>query len=347
MQRLLSKAAKVGIVEQADWATPGTASSTFELVYVDSGSLNFNPDVNISGFDHTSGVGLLPERARQYSDSLSGLPRVKFTMPATRRNLALFFAGALHKSTEVASTPYQKVITPLYETEVPDFYNAANKEPHLFTIALVQDGTTLGHGLLRNAVVNSLIFKIDFNARGVARFAQIEVEFVGIAWEGIDDWSGATFTTTTQDFYNQNTQCVIGEDTLGADLPIKTFELSINNNVDSDVKTTYGVASDYVLNNPEIMATITTADVSSRGSYEINSVLKNGTEQVITLAHGTTGVAGFLEIALKGRMMNNDFLTHENGYDGTTLQIRCEKPASGSCCTVTIADAVDRNWIAP
>lgn len=350
MQRILSKAAKLGILEQADWATPGTPTSTYEEVYVDSSSLNFNQDINISGFDLTSGVGLFPERARQYTDATSGLPKVKFTMPPTRRNLALFFAGALHKATEVTTTPYQKVITPLAETVVPDFYTNAGtgtiaKNPHIFTLALSQGG--VGHGLLKNAIVNNLTLKFDFNARGVPRLGSLDVEFVGTSWEIVNSFSGATFTATAQAFYNEATQCVVQE--FGAVLNlggVKTFELNINNNTDSDVKTAGGVALDYKIN-PTITATATFANLA--GTYEVANAFKDGSQIEFELIHGTTGNAGYLKIYVLGRMTNNDFLGHSEGYEDITVTIQAEKASSGtdSLCTVTIADAIDRNWIAP
>lgn len=344
MARILSKARIVGIVEQANWSGVENAASAFEKLYVDTNSIKINPDVNLSGFDHTSGVGLMLERDRQVSEYLGGLARVSFSMVATKQNLALFFAGALHKATEVAKTPYQKVIVPLYETEVPDFYNATNKQPHLFTLALTQ--YDYGDGLLTCAVVDKLKFRVEYNNRGVAKLAKIDVEMVG-KWVEESDWDSATFASTTKAYYNDATHFSFGTSTTTqiASANLRTFEVSINNNVSVDNRTNGGELTDYVLNNPEITASFTFPDYNGSAAY--NSLLKAGTELSVLGKQGSSGVDGFLQIELKGRMTNNDYLGNENAYDSATIQLRCEKPSSGSCCQITIADAVERNWIAP
>lgn len=345
MQKILSKATKIGILEQVDFATVGAVGGTYECLYVDSDSLKVNADVNISGFEHTSGVGLLPERSRRRSDYISGMGRVSFSMAATKQNLALFFAGALHKATEVASTPYQKVITPLYETVVPNFSGAASKQPHIFTLAIRQSALTASYGLLQKAIVDKLDFEVDYNARGVMRLAKINVEMVGI-WTRVSDLDTTTFTTTTEEFYNDTAEFLAseGNDVFSEMSAIKTFKLSINNNVSCDVKGAGGVIADYTVS-PSITATISFVD--AEGQNKGMDALCAGTELIFAATTGSTGVSGYLNFNISGRMTNNDFYSHSNNYDENTITIECEKPASGSCCTVTIADGVDRNWIAP
>lgn len=343
MQKILSKARVVGILEQADWATVGTITSTYEAIYVDAETLKKDGNVIVSGFEHTSGTGLLPERSRRYTDANSGLGRVSFTMTATKRNLALLFAGALGKATEVATTPFQKIITPLYETVVPNYAGAVNKEPHLFSIAIKQGA--LGDGILTCAIVDKLNFIIDYNARGVTRLAKVNVEFVGI-WNRAQDFSGATFTATDEVFYNDAALFTIDESqaisaTYGG---IKSIKLSINNSVTTSSLGAGGLPLDYDVE-PNITFSATFSDIT--GYETLYEAFELGTEHNFVCASGTTGVSGFLQFDLYGRMINNDFAGSADGYDENTITIECEKPASGSCCTVTIADAVDRNWIAP
>lgn len=347
-REIASKNAVYAWYPQSDAATPGGASSTYEVIKFDSGSPQLDADVEYAQNDTTSTVGIMPTRDRSFSDNVSGLPKLNFTMPADLRNLAPLLYLALGTATEVTTTPFQKVITPYGETAVPDYSIASHAGvPPLWTLSGYKSDVNSDGFILENCLLNTLSLSIDFNARGVGKLVRLSGQFVGNELNYNVDLSGATFTAITSTWLNASSDLftlnIAGIASLTG-VCVKRYTLTINNNVTSDCKTTGGKANNYKIN-PEITAEVVIP--YNAGTYGALSTATDGIEATFTLSKGSSGSTGYVNIATKGRIVGNPNPADSNGYQDMTLMMRCEKPSSGSQCTVTIADAIDRNYPAP
>lgn len=346
---IASKNAVYAWLMQTNAATPGGASSTYEVIKFDSGSPQLDADVEYAQNDTTSTVGIMPTRDRSFSDYVSGMPKLNFTMPADLRNLAPLLYLALGTATEVTTTPFQKVITPYGETAVPDYSVASHAGvPPLWTLAGYKSDVSSDGFILENCLLNTLSFSIDFNSRGIGKLAKISGQFIGNELNYNVDLLSATFTAITSTWLNGNSDLFTLNITGIASLTgvcVKRYTLTINNNVTSDCKTTGGKANNYKIN-PEITAEVVIP--YNAGTYTmVQGAITDSAESTFTLSKGSTGVTGYINIATKGRIVGNPNPADSGGYQDMTLQMRCEKPSSGSQCTVTIADAIDRNYPAP
>lgn len=345
---ILSRSRAYGFLEQSAWGTPGGLLSTYEALRIDANSGQLDMDLDTSQNDTTTTTGVIIERARSITDSVTGLPKFSYTMPVDRQNLAIHLAAALHNVKEVNATGYQKTFTPLMETEVIDFSTITNKEPHVYTLAgYFGAGQDTKAFLLECAIINSLGLTIDFNARGVSRFMQLSAQWVGNELNLEQDISQNAFSNSyTSVWMNQSSGFsfdIAGLANL-TDVCIKRYSLNINNNVFSDCKTTGGKANNYKVNT-EITCEVV---IPLSGTViPIFPTVQNGTEATFTLDSAiTTGNAGHFNVITKGRIINSVIHGDANGYQEMTLTMRCEKPDSGSSCTIVLADGIDRNWLA-
>lgn len=344
---ILSKSQAIGWLQQANPRTAKALSDAFEALRVDAGSLRLDADADYSTNDTTSVTGLMIERTRSLTDITSGMPKVDFSMPADLQNIAPLFYLALGNTTEVITTPYQKVITPAWTSAVPDYSSDnATAVPPVWTLAGYRYSSALDAWLLEDAILNTMSFSIDFNARGVAKLAQVSGQFVGsaITYEGeltqaLSDAYTSTWLNDSDDAFTLTLAGIITDTVC-----IKRYTLTINNNVTSDCKTTGGKANNYKLN-PEITCEIVIPYNSA--TYAGMKLALDGTETTMTLSKGTTGQTGYVNVVTKGRIIGNPHPADSGGYQDMTLTLRCEKPSSGHAITVTVADAVDRNYPAP
>lgn len=344
---ILSRSQVLGWFPQSDAATPGDAATNYEPLKVNADSVTVDGDIDYSQNDITSATGLMIERARSITDSVSGSPKIDFSMPADLYNLAPLIYLALGSATEVTTTPYQKIIAPSWLASVPDFASATHAGiPPLWTLAGYRYAAASDGYILTNALLNTLNIDIDFNARGVAKLMQVSGQFLGKSLSLGQNLSGTFDQTYTSTFLNDS------DDTFALTIAgiltltpcIKRYSLRINNNIFVDCKTTGGAAENYKMN-PEIITEITIPYNST--SYAGVASAVAGTETTFTLSKGGTGVTGYVNIVTKGRIIGNPQPTGNSGYQDLTFTMRCEKPASGSPITVTIADAKDRNYPAP
>jgi hypothetical protein len=333
---------RFGFLMQADWATVSAANAAFETMYVDAGSVLPDPTPVLNTFDVTSTSGLMPKENRAYIDATSMLKRIPFSMTAQRKNLAPLFVAALQKVTEVAATPYQKVIRPAYDTAIVDF---AGDGGYVFTFAT--DNITGSDGvLLQQAVLDSLTITIEPNAEGVARLMKVSGVAVGTTMLTNQDLSGTWTTETLQSFYNDTESFYIDVATLASlsNYCWKRYTLTINNNVISDCRGTTPLNLKFA---PTITTTIELPYDSS--TYTLLNTYKSGTHGSIVLetTTTTTGNAGFLNITSYGRISANPVGT-SGQYESINLTLTNEvNTSAGKSLEVTIADATDRNYPAP
>lgn len=344
MSDILARKTRVGIYPQGTFGTAISANEDYETLLWDALSVVPESNAIVSSFDLTSSLGLVTERARTITDRLSELKRMGFSAPADRYNLALYFVAALQKVTEINSTPFQKVITPLALTTVPNFVSS-NVSTGAYLYTLIHHSTGINDAVrMGTAIIDQLNFVVDFLANGVARYAQINGQWVGTTINENGDPGGTWTNDSGVNYYNSGTkmQVNIAGAITASDICVRNYQLSINNNVTSDCKTTGGQANNFKIA-PTYQVTL---DIPyNSATYLLLEDYLVGTETTITLTTGTTGQAGFLEIVAKGRIAESP-LSYSGDYRSNNLVLNVEQ-SSGSALTVTMADAVDRNYPAP
>ncbi len=329
---------RAGLLQQTNFATARAAADAFETVNWNAGSVKVNRNVVINDFDVTSTSGLMPKQSRAYTDAVSTLKSIGFAGPALRSTLALYFAAALQKvESEGALTPFQKVLSPAFDSSIVDFSTSG----YLFGVATDNITGTDGE-ILDSAVLNSFTFSIDFNAEGIAKLAQISGEWIGNNIQTGLNLSGVWVAEALSNFFNDTSGFTLNTTgfTSLTDYCKKKYTLTINNKVTSDCRSN-SKPNNYKFS-PEIITTVTFPYDSS--TVALLSAYSSGTTGSVTLSTGSTGVAGFLEIISYGRISADPRGT-DGAYEAIDLTIKNEVNTSATkSLQVTIADGVDRTW---
>ena len=354
MADYIAKKARVGFGSKEVWGVSGDwgvglANPSHTLLF-DPAQVKSTPSVVREEMQLTSATGLIVERSRSVTDYTSGIHRLGFGGPAFQDQLPLFLFHALHKATETDLTVpnpdnYQQVFTPWAESGIPDFTDpyitggggSTNSKPPL--AGLVVDwltGHNSGATTYDDCTINTLTLSLNVNNQGIARFLNLSGEWV--AAKIAEDANGTGFTfpeklpeLTTYNNASAFTFSLAG--TVSYSGAFKTFNLTINNNVTSDVRTTGGRVNNFRIS-PEYMVDFTipcneTTDVLAGG-------LLAGTEQTVTLSTGTTQNLGYLNIVAKGALVGNMERMIENGVWVYKGQLKCELPSSGNALAVTV-----------
>jgi len=336
----MSRAAKqrrVGILQQADFDTEKANTDNFEDMSYDAGSVKPNKNIIFNNTSLTSTGGFIPKQTMAYIDATSGLKSIDFTGPATLPHLALHFAAALQSVTsEAATTPFQKVLTPAVDTDMPDFTSGG----YLFSIATENINGSDGE-ILDSAILDTFTLSVDFNSEGYAKLAKISGKWVGKSMQTALDLTG-TWVAQDNTFYNDTAGFSISTSgiTSISDYCKKRYTLTINNNVTVDCRANSAPAN-YLLS-PTIQTTVSLPYDTT--TYAFMADYAAGTQGSITLSSGSTGASGFLEIISYGKLT-----VDPRGYDGDfesidlTMTHNVDTSASKSL-SVTIADAKDRTW---
>ena len=339
---ITSRQRVVGVLQQTNFATPMAVTDNYETLNYNAGSVIFNPNTIINNFDVTSTSGLVPKESRNYTDTASGLKSMAFAGLATRKHLALHFVSALQNVTEEATTPFQKIITPVYNSTILDTSAAG----YYHTLASYANSNSTDGVLLKTAVVGDMTFSLTPNAEGIARLAQISGNWIGATILANQDLSAGTWVAESlADFYNDLTACTINisgyTDLTG--ICFKNYSLQINNNVVSDCRTA-GVPASYKFS-PSFTVSVTLPYDST--TYSIFEDYRAGTVGGIELTSGSTGAAGFLNIISYGRLTATPHGT-DGQYESIVLSQTVElNTAAAKSLQVTIADATDRSYPAP
>ena len=252
--KIASKEERLGVLKQANWATPAAANAAFyAMQHVNAGVLIPDNATTVDQFNVTSQQGIHAEIERVYVDSTSGLKRFPIAGIADKTSMTPLLYSSHFACTEAATTPYNKIITCDGLTGPIDFTNNATK---FFTYAIDQGGTAASPStsddgiIIENTVVDQLTLTWDFNNQGIARL----VSYSGVAvgnemnfeqslsgtWENAtpaqgffnntDAWA---FITLTVDEVDVKTEC------------IRRVEYSVNNNVTSSCAGTLGKPTQY------------------------------------------------------------------------------------------------------
>lgn len=318
------------------------------VLLIDPAQMKSTPAITREEMQLTSATGLTVERARSITDYTSGLHRFGFGGVAIQDTLPYLFFMALMKMTETevtAPTPdyYQHAFIPWADAGIPDFTDpwdptataSPNTKPPLVSIYYDWLQTAQGGTVLNDALLNSLVFSVNVNNSGVARFANITGEFIGGAIsENFDSGSVSFPSKPTETVYNNATAFTLTlAGTVSYSGCFKSYSLSINNNITSDCRTTGGRANNFRIA-PEYMVDFTipcndTTDTLASG-------LLAGTEQTITLSTGTTQNLGYMNIVAKGALVGNLERMLENNVWVYKGQLKCELPSSGNSLAVTV-----------
>jgi len=346
--KIPSKTERFGLLYQANWATPAAANATYKLCqWINAGTPNPNPDVQVDQFNVTSQNGIHYETERFFVDATSGLPTIPFSGTCEKATMAPFLVGALQAVAEASGSPFEKTITCGGLTGPIDF---ATVGKYLFTIAVDQGGSDDDGIVLENAIIQNLNIVWDLNARGVARLVNMSGAWVGNEMnyeqtlEGT--WTNATIVQTG--FFNNtdlwgvtltSALLSIGGVDYSAQC-IRRVEVQINNNVTSNCKTTGGKANQYDIA-PEYKVI-----VSLDYNATTEKLLKDFQEGVMASMYwsndstdaGTDGkwtyVFGLLRLVSPPKVYNGDFL-------GVNLEFRAYSATAATPMTVYYTDTVD------
>jgi hypothetical protein len=338
--KILGKSVDLGIIKQADWATPGANSANYYVIHADAGSVIPDADVQVDQFNTTSQNGIHFEYERRDVDALSGLPSITYTFPLDYKRLAPHLAGALLAVTEDATTPFAKAFTCAGLTAVPNF-NGDDCPIHSLAIkpkASADDGM-----ILENAVVDSLSLVWDFNARGVGRKAQGTVTWRGNELNHEVTHSG-TWVNTTPVFVNSTE--LFSFDALTIDSVsysaecVRRFELNINNGITSNCKTTGGKANNYDFS-PEYTGTII-LDYNST-TEKLLKDYQSGGKINFTFINSTTGDGDLTIVAEYGLITGNPF-TYNDAFVGVGITFRLYSNAAATPLTINLTDTVDYGY---
>jgi len=353
MADYLSRKSKVGMSFKPVWGASGdiggslTANPTYTLL-VEPSQLKSTPAVTREELQLTSATGLTVERARSVTDYTSGLHRLSFGGVAIRENLPLLLFLSLFKATETDDTvsepdDFQQVFMPWADAGIPDFTDpfvtSANDNPNIKppVCALVVDwlsGTNNGATYYNDCILNNLSLALNVNNQGIARFLNVTGEFIAAnIYEnanGTDSTFPAAPSIVTYNNASAFTFSIAGAITYSG--CFKTYNLTINNNVTSDCRTTGGRANNFRIS-PEYMVDFTLP--ANDTTAALATAFLAGTETTITLSTGSTGVPGYLNIVAKGAMVGNLERMIENGVWVYKGQLKCELPSSGNSLAIT------------
>lgn len=352
MADILAKKQKIGILEQADWSTPASASSAFKTCNYDAEVSTVDDNVQTNSFNWTSANGLTEEESRIYTDGITGLKRVPFRGVVTKSLLAPHLYAAFQNVTEGATTPYPKDFSP--PDSVVDF---ANDEGIVFSVAVsnYDDGSTNGDGIiLENAIIDQLTFSINPLAQGIDKLMQMSGTWVG------NETNHQTFFTSdhanwvampTSGFYNTNSLSFyintlsIGSENLtqsAAGLTcFRNYQFTINNNVSVDCPTTGGKANQY-----KIMPVIDhILDIPYNSStYKTLKSFKDGDNINFEIQNGSGDADGTINIATTKGYLTAPPHEFRDGYHALRLQWRSIRPTAGWDNVVEMADTIDWTW---
>ena len=347
--KTLSKTERFGILKQTTWGTAEVASSAFRLCqWINAGTPNPNPDVQVDQFNVTSGYGTHFEKERFFVDGTSGLPTIPFSGTCEKATMTPFLVGAYQPADgfEASSTPYLKTI-PCGGLLAPIDFAAGVGNVH--TIALDQGGSDDDGILLTDAVIQNLSIVWDLNARGVARLVNMSGAWVGslLQYEQSlsGDWENATIAQTG--FFNNTDAWDTDSLTIGGvDYKaecVRRVEEQVNNNVTSNCKTTAGRANQYDMA-PEYK-TILTLDYNATTEKILKDFQAGDSAVSLAWSNDASGTYAdgkwsFLHATTGGVLISPPKI-YQGDFLGIQLEIRWMSALGATPLNVMYTDTVD------
>lgn len=343
----------IGFLQQSKvsnhWSAPQAASANFKKVNYDKNVSIPNPDVQIENFNWTAQTGTMLNSSRVFVDSTSGLPSVPFSGVMTKSLMGLHLACAMHTCTEGATTPFDKSFTMANHTGQVDF---ATNEGFLSTIAGYAYAAASDGWILQNALLNELKIVIEANQRGVARLANVSGTWVGNNLLKNQNLSGSWVAQPTTGFYNVGSSAsdifAVGMaiNLLGSALSLSSicwrrFELTINNNVMSDCKTTGGKANNFKID-PVVTFSLDIPYNSASYTLLKEYTLQNADYCEMTLANSyVANTDGEFAIAIPNFHMTENPKVFEGDYLAHRINGIARDNGTNSPLTIDFTDTVD------
>lgn len=244
--KILGKTVKYGLLNEVNWATPLDATAAYKTQIWEKNNTIPDGDEFIDEANESGQYGIHEEAEMFTVDAVSGLPKINFTSRVAKILLIDYLVAAMQGIvTETILTPFDKSVACGGLVGPIDFRGDAG---HIFGV-VIDNGNADDGMILQHAILNTLKFSIDMNARGVARNLQMEGEWIGNALLREQTLSGIPVAKPTSGYYNDadvfgaSVFTINGVDYSGE--CIKKFELEIDNKAASDCKTSGGKADQY------------------------------------------------------------------------------------------------------
>lgn len=330
--------AKVGLLRQADWATPQAVGANFKTINANTG-ITYDPMVTVTDFNTTGTTGIMAQETRRYIDGISGMPTISYSCPVTKALLADHLVAAFQKVTEAATTPYAKNIDPINA-----FLDFAGDDGYVYTLALSPSGNAIQDAItLENAVIDSLELTVDNLANGVEQLAKLNVTWKGNEMNFDGNANGTWVAQPTTGYLNTSTLTFTLNLTIASDsfngACWKRFTMRLNNNIGSDCKTTGGKANNYNIMSPELTFEIDIPYTSD--NFTILDAYKAGDNIAVNFYNGTGDADGTLNInSTHGTLTANPY-SPDNDKSAMRLVVRAEQPSAGYSSLIQWTDSID------
>lgn len=334
---------RIGLLKQADWATPSAASALFKTLNYDAGVSIIQPFSVKNQQNYAIGSGTVMETEdKLVTEYTIGLSRLPFRAKISKGLLAFHLAAAFQSVTEAELTPFAKTFVP---ADDPQFDFSAN-EGYVYTIAgdTYNDGATVGDGfLLKNAILDTLTVRVDNMAEGLARNFEMEGSWIGNACS-LDQYLSGVWVAKPADsfFHTAALRCkadlVIGTVDID-DICWHNFEATINNQVSAECIT--DKVNNYFLKT--IIDVVLRIKYTS-ATYKILSSFQAGTNFALDFYNGLGSSDGQLKFSFTKGYLTDVPKIIDGDYFGLELRARIIKPTAGWATAITFTDAIDGGY---
>jgi hypothetical protein len=344
---------KVGLLQQDKtsnhWGNPADTSAAFHSLGYDAGSIQPDFDIQVDQYERVHGNGITEEEGRNYVDKIGGMPKLSFSGLVAKELLAPHLAASVQKITEGGSPPYGKSLE--FNDSIPDF---ANNGGFLFTLALANytaGGASVMDGIkFDNCILDNYSITMENNARSIGRLMRHSGTWIASKYtpdqifadtDDFDLWvdypSAPTHYNGASDDWTL--QLVIGSSTWNDISCWRSFTLNINNQVNTQCRTTGGEAGNYRIE-PVITSVIELPYNSD--TYKAIQHYGSGDNVSLSMANGTGTSDGELEFDLdKGVLITNPYV-YEGKYQAIRIETKHLRPDSaGWNNNIDFADGID------
>jgi len=336
---------RIGLLRQTNWATPRTETANYQTLNYDKGSSIIQPFSVKNQQNYMNGTGSYMESEdRLVTENAIGLSRLPFKAKMVKGLLADHLVASHQKVTE-GTTPFKKTIMPVDNPQI-DF--SANSG-YVYTLAgdTYNDGNANGDGfLLKNSILDKLTMRVDNMGEGLARFFDVEGEWVGNACVLEKYLSGTWVAKPTDVFFNTPALRFKADLTVGwlskiSNICWQSFEYTINNNVGAECIT--DKINNYTLKTViDVVIRIKYTDAT----YAMLAAFQAGTNFALDFYNVDTVADADGELAYtlpKGYLTDNPKVV-DGDYFGLELKARIIKPTAGWSTLITFTDLIDGNY---
>lgn len=336
---------RVGLLRQTNWATPITNLGVYKTLNYDKGVSIPQPFAVKNQQNYAIGSGTYMETEdRLVTENAIGLSRLPFKCKMTKPLLAEHLVAIFQKVTEAATTPYKKTFMPVDNPQI-DF--SANSG-YVYTLAgdTYNNGSDAGDGfIMSGSILDKLTVKFDNMGEGLARYADLEGEWIGNVCSLESYLSGAWVAKPTDSFYSTAASRFKADLTVGAlskisDICWKSFEMSIMNNVSSECIT--DKINNYFLKTViDVIIRIKYTDAT----YKMFTAYQAGTNFALDFYNVlTAAVDGEMAFTFPKGYLTDVPKVVDGDYLGLELKARIIKPTAAWTTLVTMSDAIDGTY---